>query len=1102
MPPQPPPPQDDPVVSRSYALHYLIAVVLLIGSLFWALEDEFWGQRPWKAYQAEFQARYLSFLKSDYAKSKQSEEDLKSNPDYQRLKQTWEEASQAATPRMKELNDQIHEASRKLGVVQAVFTDARARVGADTYQLETTVDTASRDRKLRELGEYRKKKQFSVDLPEYKGRQLNFDELEAAYSDLKDEKGRLGGELGELLKPVSEARAKLDAFISDQIATLTPEQIAGLEKKMREWDPQIRQINVNAANIVDRCESCHMGVREPVKLTLASMTLKGQKADKYAEAFVGHPMELLNIHDPEKFGCVACHGGNGRATTSVEKGHGLYEHWLWPLFAKENAQAGCQTCHAADMVLAKGQGPEMGTIIDQGKELFRVRGCNGCHRYEGYDPESEQLLAANQLIKQLEAQKREDLRQVRLLSQQGDQASDNAEAKRLYQQAENLRVGISNLDGRIEQVDLQARNLLRDQKKIGPNLKDIRAKLNPNWIPEWLHKPTEFRATTKMPNFRLSDAQRNAITAYLWQSALTDSIPKQKPGDFKRGQELFETRGCLGCHSIEEDGELQGGSFAADLSRVGEKVNYDYLARWVHNPRQRVRPYCAYEKKDIGPEDYAKKGLPYVFDLEHSTCPNDGHELQVQQMTVMPILRLSEQDAADVATYLMSHKKREPSSYADASAFMNDPKLKAEGKKWIRHFGCAGCHEISGFEDEGRIGTELTVEGSKPIERLDFALLTHPSKAGAGEPKINDSRYASYVERLPEGPQKKGESWYDHRGFFEHKLSLPNIYDYDLQGRQRERAPTEYLRMPDPHLTKDQIRALVTFLLGSRDSTQEVSLPAGYIYKPGDERRDIQEGWWIVKKYNCMGCHQFLPGQVTSFTQMKKYQDPDWKEQRPPQLLTEGARVDPAWMMRFLSNPALSATDTNRNGVRPYLKARMPTFNFSDNELRKLVRFFQALASQPMPYTPQRLEALSPQETEMARSLFTSMGAPCLKCHATGDPNHDKIATAPNFLMAKERLKPGWMERWIVDPQNISPGTSMPSKLFRKDGAQWVFNGPVPPSFQGYGKDHTKLLVRYMMELTAEEQRRAAAARAAAPGRTSSKQPGAGSHRAAAGGSR
>ena len=110
----------------------------------------------------------------------------------------------------------------------------------------------------------------------------------------------------------------------------------------------------------------------------------------------------------------------------------------------------------------------------------------------------------------------------------------------------------------------------------------------------------------------------------------------------------------------------------------------------------------------------------------------------------------------------------------------------------------------------------------------------------------------------------------------------------------------------------------------------------------------------------------------------------------------------------------------------------------------------------------------------MARSLFSSTAAPCLKCHATGDPAHDRIATAPNFLLAKERLKPDWVERWIIDPQAISPGTAMPSGLFKREGEHWVFSGPTPPSFQGYDKDHSKLLVDYIFLLTPEEQRRVA----------------------------
>ena len=74
-----------------------------------------------------------------------------------------------------------------------------------------------------------------------------------------------------------------------------------------------------------------------------------------------------------------------------------------------------------------------------------------------------------------------------------------------------------------------------------------------------------------------------------------------------------------------------------------------------------------------------------------------------------------------------------------------------------------------------------------------------------------------------------------------------------------------------------------------------------------------------------------------------------------------------------------------------------------------------------MPYIPEQVPTLTAKETDMARSLFSSTAAPCLKCHATGDPQHDKIATAPNFLLAKERLKPDWAERWIHRPAGDQP---------------------------------------------------------------------------------
>ena len=1050
-------PGNDPIVTKSYALHYVIAMVILVASLLWALWDEAFGQRPWKAYQHEWKDRYSTFLKTARSKSASSEKDVESSSDFQALKQTYTQADQQSKPRREEIRKELDDLNSKILAVQSVFTDRRAYVNAVTYDIETTESRSAKLGKQKKLDNY-KAEQATVEYPDGHREKYNFNQLEEKYNDLKADRAKLGAELAALLKPVTEAKNNLDDYVSEHMVDLTPAQIRGLQDKTEAWDPKIQQINVAEANIVDRCESCHMGIREPLKITAASMTRKGHKRpDEYAQAFVSHTEpDLLKTHDPEKFGCSPCHQGNGRATTSVEKAHGNYEHWLWPLFPKENVQAGCQTCHAADMVLAKTDGDW--SVIDEGKDLFRQRGCNGCHRFEGYDKEPEDLQNISQQIKTLEGQKKDDVKESASLAQQAGAAASNEEALRLNDMSVALKVENSKIDGRLQQLDFQSHSLMQDMKKIGPNLKDIRLKLNKNWIPVWLKKPTDFRPTTKMPNFRLSDDQIKAISAYIWQSALTDPLPKQKPGNAAHGKELFETRGCMACHSMGEGDQMQGGTFAANLTRVGEKANYDYLVRWIHNARERTRPYCPFEKKDIGPEDYAKKGLPYKFDLEHSQCPNDGHELQVQNMTVMPSLRLSLEDAQDIASYLITQKKQEPSSYPEA-AFMDDPKLKDDGKKWIRHYGCAGCHEISGFEDEGRIGTELTTEGSKPIERLDFALFTEDAQRGDREPITNPED----LQRLPDGPAKR--PWYNHKGFFEHKLAEPEVYDKGMI-----KSDTEKLRMPNVHLNKEQIQALTTFLLGS----QETSLPASYQYKPQDARGDIQAGWWIVKKYNCMGCHQFIPGQRTILMGLQRYQDA--QEQLPPKLLTEGARVDPEWLRRFLSNPALNTSDTNRNGVRPYLAVRMPTFSFSDNELRKLVRFFQALSQQPMPYIPEQVPTLTAKETDMARSLFSSTAAPCLKCHATGDPQHDKIATAPNFLLAKERLKPDWVVRWITDPQAISPGTSMPSGLFREQNNQWVFAGPTPPSFQGYDQDHRKLLTNYIFQLTPDEQRRVSSA--------------------------
>jgi cytochrome c2 len=843
----------------------------------------------------------------------------------------------------------------------------------------------------------------------------------------------------------------------------------------------------------------------------------GKQPDELAAAFVSHPRkELLQIHNPEKFGCSACHGGNGRATTSVVKAHGLNPFWLHPLFHKENTEAGCQMCHANDRVT---QGAD---TLNLAKDLFYQRGCVGCHRMEAFDRETDALTNARQQIAQLEEQIGANERQAKFETDASANASDDQEVRRLLADAESLRVQNSQLAARIDELNLQTRYMLQDQKKVGPNLKDVRLKLRKEWIPIWLKDPQAFRPGTKMPTFwRFSvdedgDDDLKAVAAYLWQTSFDGKVPAQAKGDDKHGKELFESRGCLACHSIGEGDSKIGGTFAANLTKVGEKANYDYIVRWIYNPRERWAPYSYKERRDLTPDDYAKHNLPFIFDTDlHSKSPNDGSELQVQNMTVMPNLRLSIQDARDIATYLFSLSS--PPSYADVS-YMDNPKLAEEGKAEIKQYGCAGCHEIKGFEDEQRIGKELTTEGATPLERLDFALLTQDAEYGRDPFKLH--------------PNEKDKEWYNHRGFFEHKLTDPSVYD---RGKSQYLEPKDRLRMPKPFLTDEWRTGLTTLLLGSVGA-EGANVPASLFYDPQDARRqDIQNGWWVIKKYNCMGCHVLQPGQQVPIynnsdnptmsagavlTNLPFYQNQ--KELLPPQLTSEGARVDPDWLMRFLKDPSLmqanekppapnassgptppakpaasptgspstaaakpatNANDqtagqlvpqpgANRNGVRPYIQVHMPTFNFSPNELRTLVRFFMAISSQNDPYIKEPMIPMTEAERSIARNIFVS-GTPCLKCHITGEPTHDAKAIAPNFLLASERLKPDWTFRWLLDPSQISPGTAMPTGLFKKEGDRWVVNLPNPPAdVNAYQGDHARLLVRYMFLMTPDEQRR------------------------------
>ena len=84
----------------------MIAIVVLMATLFWALWDEAFGQRPWKAFQHEWKSRYTRFPEDARGRSPRDlQKEVESSSDYQKLKQDYETASQGAAPHVKELNE-------------------------------------------------------------------------------------------------------------------------------------------------------------------------------------------------------------------------------------------------------------------------------------------------------------------------------------------------------------------------------------------------------------------------------------------------------------------------------------------------------------------------------------------------------------------------------------------------------------------------------------------------------------------------------------------------------------------------------------------------------------------------------------------------------------------------------------------------------------------------------------------------------------------------------------------------------------------------------------------------------------------------------------
>jgi mono/diheme cytochrome c family protein len=217
--------------------------------------------------------------------------------------------------------------------------------------------------------------------------------------------------------------------------------------------------------------------------------------------------------------------------------------------------------------------------------------------------------------------------------------------------------------------------------------------------------------------------------------------------------------------------------------------------------------------------------------------------------------------------------------------------------------------------------------------------------------------------------------------------------------------------MPQFDLADADVRALRLFL----KSRTEHHVPE--IYRPPHvaHEKTLVEGRRVVAKYNCVGCHviENRGGAI-----LARYTDTPTLA--PPVLNGEGAKVQPDWMFSFLKHPI---------PLRPWLKVRMPTFNMSDKEATALIEYFMAQEKQEIPFVYVDLAKIPGEHITAGRTLMSPDYLNCFSCHQQGDkkPEGPEEGWAPDLTLAKERLNPDWIIRWLSDPQAVQPGTKMPS---------------------------------------------------------------------------
>ncbi len=475
----------------------------------------------------------------------------------------------------------------------------------------------------------------------------------------------------------------------------------------RHFESGIQQIWLPDLGVVDRCTSCHVGLKE------ASLN------DVSVQPFRPHP---VIPHKLDQFGCAICHRGQGAATT-VAEAHKSTLAWEQPILPAKYIESSCGECHRGTLLGA----PQ----LNLGRYLLSRYGCVHCHMVKlpdgkimkaTDDPPSLSHVADKTTREWIYAWLKDPQAYATTATMPNFRLSDDDArdmsafliANSTSVQGDTIRLSAkaspdptagASLYGEsfcasCHAVQNAAGNVVGGN--VGPELTRVGNKVKPEWLQAWLRNPRVYDTQTAMPHYRFNDAQVATLSGFLL--ARTDSdllanvhLEAPTPAQIAHGKHLISDYGCASCHEIT--GIKKPENFAPDLSRIGSKsvTQLMFLPAMQHT----LPDYIATKIKQ--PRSFAQN-------------------LKMPQYTFNPA------QIDSLTTALLAFNDRSftlPPSLTVPAKPESDYQPAGKAGKLMADLACFSCHRINGHG--GDMAPDLTWEGSSVQRQWLVDFLKNPN---------------------------------------------------------------------------------------------------------------------------------------------------------------------------------------------------------------------------------------------------------------------------------------------------------------------------------------------------------------------------------------